>query len=409
MQQISTKNYFSLCGIRFCSSVVLWLDFILIFSTLTFIFDASAQTLALAASLYGIPALLFGPYLGSLADRFNPCIIISVSFCIRFIASCALFVAPSVELFLAFTMLKGLSNLGSTAAEVVLTRNLLTAPQIIRNTSLIMIIDQTVKIVSPLAAGILTGLSFKSAGFLLSAFVCLCGLLFVTLLSARIMRSEATCPLIPKTSNRQIYNFFKKQLTARIFLMCILSQSAALGLYDSLLSLLLKGNGQSATSFGVIVSATALGGIFAGFLFPRLYRSGSRICSTIASMCFGLAVLAVGSLSFFPAYFELNLLSLLFLLAGFAYGLTTQGLTTTLQLTCPPNKLGTTFATVRTLSIALFISFPILGGWLAELANIASVLLAAGISTTLIACTLHITHRTNHSESTSPRDSATID
>lgn len=388
MQKANSKEYFSLCGVRFCSSVVLWLDFILIFSTLTFVFDAPAKTLALAATLYGIPALLFGPYLGSLADRYDPRLIITISFGIRFFAACALFFAPTVEVFLAFIALKGLSNLGSTAAEIVLTKSLLTTSQIVKNTSIVTIMDQSIKVLSPIIAGFMTSLTVKSAGFLVSAAFCVVGLLCIaTLIQTKpnIVRSIKS----ERTSRRFIFSYFRRHTTAKIFLLCVLIQSAALGLYDSLLGLFLKNHGEDAKSFGIIVSATAVGGICSGLAFPKLYTKKNRHCSTIASTCFGVSLCAVGIVSFFPYFFSISLLSSLFFIAGFAYGLTSQGFTATLQLTCTANRLGATFATTRTLSIALFISFPVLGGWLAEISSTAYVLISAGSLTTLFACVLH--------------------
>ena len=398
-------NYLILCGVRFSSSATLWLDFILIFTTLTFIFDAPPQTLALAASLYGIPALLLGPYLGSLADRLDARQIIFAGFCIRFAAACSLFSAPSMDYFLIFTTLKGISNLGTTAAEVVLTQKLLLPSQIVKNTSVVSIMDQTLKISAPLAAGLLTGLSTKPIGFLISAGFCVIGLVLVARLPPPDKTPIAVAPTAPKYRIRLGLEYFHKYLIAQVFLYCVLLQSAALGLYDSLLGLLLKEHGYDSASFGLVVSATALGGILAGFAFPHLYSLQSRRCATVASFLFGLAILMAGLIGVFPQWFALTPMSVLFLLAGFAYGLTSQGLTTTLQLTCSTNHLGAIFATTRTLSIFLFISFPVLGGWLAGLFGTAAVIITAGAATIVSACALHFRFRDRQSTDTKTKRS----
>ncbi|MDD2006678.1 hypothetical protein NPS31_25390, partial [Pseudomonas putida] len=105
MQRLATSQYFYLYGIRLCSSATVWLDFILIFSTLTFIFNAQAQTLALAAALYGLPSLILGPYIGSLPDRYSPRAIVAVSFCIRAITATCLSHAVDLNIFLFFITL----------------------------------------------------------------------------------------------------------------------------------------------------------------------------------------------------------------------------------------------------------------------------------------------------------------
>ena len=61
------NGYGYLCGVRLSSSVTLWVDFILIFTVLTFAYDASPKTLGYAAALYGLPTLFLGPLIGVLA------------------------------------------------------------------------------------------------------------------------------------------------------------------------------------------------------------------------------------------------------------------------------------------------------------------------------------------------------
>lgn len=208
MQTLATRQYCYLYGIRLCSSATVWLDFILIFSTLTFIFDAEAHTLALAAALYGVPSLIFGPYIGSLPDRYSPRAIIAVSFCIRAITATCLLLASNLELFLLFISLKGLSNLGSTPAEIVLTARLLPPQSIIKNTSLVSITDQTIKIIAPLAAGLSITWSNSTYGFLISAGISLNGLIFVWLLSSQKKHAENFGKTKHKPNLNEVLKFF---------------------------------------------------------------------------------------------------------------------------------------------------------------------------------------------------------
>lgn len=393
MQTLSRTGYLYLCGIRLSSSVVLWLDFILIFTTLTFTFNASASSIALAASLYGLPALFLGPYLGSLADRFDPGKILAVGFFARFLTALALFSASSVELFLTFTALKGLANLGSTSAEVVLTRRLLADAQIVKNNSIVTVMDQIVKVLSPLVAGLLTSLTFKSSGFLLSAIFSIAGIFFIIILISmrrELMSAHAAARQQRTTS---FYSFFSDHPGPRLFLLCLLIQAGALGLYDSMLGLLLKELGHGSAAFGMIVSFTAVGGITAGVIFPKVYALTRFSCCLFSTLLFGSSITAVGLISFYSIPAELILFSFFFTTAGVAYGLTSQGFTTTLQINCPRSSLGSIFATTRSLSIALFITCPILGGWLAGFTNISTVLLTAGSATVMLALVLWILNR----------------
>lgn len=389
MESIRVRQYFYLYGIRFCSSATVWLDFILIFSTLTFIFDAQAETLALAAALYGLPSLILGPYIGSLPDRYSPHAIVAVSFCVRAVIAIFLFQAYSLEFFLAFIALKGLSNLGSTPAEIVLTTRLLPPESIIKNTSLVSITDQTIKIVAPLAAGLSITMSNSTYGFLISGLTSINGLVFVWLLKPNSVHKKKCNTTRQKSSLREVIDFFVSHTTAQAFLLCMLIQSAALGTYDSLLSLFMRELSLSSTSFGQAVSATALGGIIAGFAFPKLYRRHTLLCATVASSIFGVCLLTVGTAGLNYALFGNYSFPVLFLIAGFAYGLTSQGFTSTLQLTCPSNILGTAFSTARSCSISLFVVLPAAGAWLAGVTSTASVIMTTGLITLISAVLLH--------------------
>ncbi len=398
MQSLTTRQYCYLYGTRLCSSATVWLDFILIFSTLTFIFNAQAQTLALAAALYGVPSLILGPYIGSLPDRYSPRAIIAVSFCTRAITAICLLQASSLEFFLLFITLKGLSNLGSTPAEIVLTTRLLPPESIIKNTSLVSITDQTIKIIAPLAAGLSISWSNSTYGFLISALISINGLIFVWLLKPEITHTKRRGTIKNKSNLHEVLDFFVAHTTAQAFLLCMLIQSAALGTYDSLLSLFMKELSLSSASFGQVVSATAIGGIIAGLAFPKLYRRHFLLCATVASSIFGVCLSIVATAGLNPEIIKPYSFPILFLIAGFAYGLTSQGFTSTLQLTCPSKILGTAFSTARSCSISLFIVLPAAGAWLAGVTSTASVIMTAGLLTLISAGILHIyylTHETS--------------
>lgn len=390
MEIIKPRQYGYLYGLRLCSSATVWLDFILIFSTLTFVFHAQAETLALAAAVYGIPSLILGPYIGSLPDRYSPHAIIAVSFGIRAVSAICLFQASSIEFFLAFIALKGIANLGSTPAEIVLTTRLLPPEKIIKNTSLVSITDQTIKIIAPLAAGLSISLSNSTYGFLVSGLISISGLAFICLLKPNLAHTEKSHKTRQKSSLREVLDFFVSHTTAQAFLLCMLIQSAALGTYDSLLSLFMRELSLSSSSFGLVVSATALGGIISGFAFPNLYRRHILFCATVASSIFGVCLLAVATTGLNHELFGTYSFPAFFLIAGFAYGLTSQGFTSTLQLTCPSNILGAAFSTARSCSISLFIILPAAGAWLAGVMGIAYVIMVTGLITLISAVFLHM-------------------
>ncbi|WP_223503146.1 MFS transporter [Pseudomonas sp. BF-R-24] len=394
MKPPQVKGYNYLCGIRLSSSVTLWVDFILIFTVLTFGFDASPLTLGYAAALYGLPSLLLGPILGTLADHTNPFKFLIFSFAIRFIIACLLFGATTEVYFLTFVCMKGISNLGSGAAEIILTRKLLTNKALVDNISLITVIDQFIKVCSPLAAGVIASTTDKAHGFLISAAFSLFGIFCVTMLSLRTRDKK-----IHQVEKRTLGNLqalrvlLKSGPSTQLFFICALIQSAVLGCYDSLLSLFLKEVGFEAYVFGAIVSSTALGGILAGLCFKLVYPSKIYFCSTLSIFTFGLMI-AVAGLFEKPESTSIFLtLTSLFFVAGFTYGLTSLGFGVSLQKYCPASNLGTVSATARSLTLLFMIAGPIFGAWLSTLISISGVFILSGGIAIVSGGLLHFKYR----------------
>ncbi|WP_123428119.1 MFS transporter [Pseudomonas brassicacearum] len=398
MRLPQVNGYGYLCGIRFSSSVTLWVDFVLIFTVLTFGFDASPKTLGYAAALYGLPSLLLGPLFGTLADHTSPLKFLIVSFSIRFIVACLLFGANSEAYFLAFVCLKGISNLGSGAAEIILTRKLLTNKDLVNNISLITIMDQFIKVCSPLAAGIIASMADKAHGFLISASFSLFGVFCVILLSLSC-REKKIHNLEKRSfgSLEALKVLLRSGPSTQLFFICALIQSAVLGCYDSLLSIFLKDIGFEAYIFGVIVSSTALGGILAGLCFKLVYPSRISLCSTLSLLIFGLMVVIAGSLPKPESISTLSILILTFFFAGFAYGLTSLGFGVTLQKYCPLSNLGTVSATARSLTLLFMIVGPIFGAWLSTFISISGVFVLSGGIAVFFGALLHLKYRDNFS------------
>jgi MFS family permease len=374
--------------------VTFWVDFILIFTVLTFGYDASPQTLGYAAALYGIPTLFLGPLIGTLADHISPVKFLLISFTFRFIVACLLFGADSEYIFLALVCLKGISNLGSGAAEIILTRKLLSNKDLVSNISLITIMDQFIKICSPLAAGIIASMSDKAYGFLISAFFSLSGVFCVILLSVNTRQKE-----IHESEKRSFGSLKALKVlldtgpSTQLFFICALIQSAVLGCYDSLLSLHIKNIGLDAYAFGVIVSSTALGGIIAGLSFKLVYPHRIFFCSTLALLAFGAMVATAGLLTEPGNFATLTILVLVFSIAGYAYGLTSLAFGLTLQKYCPLPNLGTVSATARSLMLIFMITGPIFGAWLSTFVSIGGVFFVSGVSAIFCGALLHIKYR----------------
>jgi MFS family permease len=385
------NGYWSLCAIRFSTSFVAWVDFILIFSTLSFVFRVSTETIGLAAAFYGLPPLLLGPLAGRLADRVNPFLLVTCSFVLRCTASCSLYLAGDAGVFLALVAFKGVSNLGAVPAEVVLTRRLLTDRQIVSNTALVSVVNQFIKVCSPLAAGIVVASTDRPVGFLLSAACAVAGLLFCTILWLQQGGSLQALGTKPKGegSFAAIKAFYWRGPATRLLLFCSLAQSAVLGFYDSMLGSLLSTSGFGASAFGLVVSATGLGGIVAGIAFKSLYPARVLVCSTVSLMVYGVCILGAGLLASLHSAFTLAILLLVFFCSGITFGLTSMAFAVVLQTQCSPAHLGFISSSVWSLTLALLVSGPVLGGFIAAVTSIQSAFVIAGGTALCIGLALH--------------------
>src|SRR5689334_21882809 len=95
----NVSGYLAVTTLRTCSSIILWVDFTLIFSLLSYHWHAEPTTVGLATALYGLPGLMLGPFFGRLADLKNPIFLLYGSYIARGITSLLLVFSPTMDTF----------------------------------------------------------------------------------------------------------------------------------------------------------------------------------------------------------------------------------------------------------------------------------------------------------------------
>ncbi len=169
-------GYRYLLAARTTSSVIVWVDFTLIFSSLTYYWHASPTMVGVASALYGLPGLLLGPWFGRLADRKDALTVLLCSYAVRGATSLLLIAAPDIHFFVLFVFLKGLGNLGAMPAEQVVLRSMLERSQLVANASIVTMLDQLTKIAAPLLGALAAAWYSPIAGFGLCAALSVLGL-----------------------------------------------------------------------------------------------------------------------------------------------------------------------------------------------------------------------------------------
>ncbi len=380
MTSLSTvPGYKALLAARCTSSVALWLDFTLIFSLLSYHWHANAITIGMSSALYGLPGLVLGPFLGSLADRRNPLMMLVISYLARGVTSVLLIVAPDLQLFVLLVLIKGIANLGAMPAEQILIRSMLNKEQLVSNASVMTAVDQFTKICAPLAAAGLTGIYRPAAGLGLSAALAMVGILCLPALRrVALARAQQMVTGCSKWHYGPLLQLVRENRRFRQAFACVLWLTAILGLYDPQLSLFLKEEGMPAAAFGMIVSFTAGGALAGALAFRTLHRRYGRHLPSGGLVAFGLTVLLPGGLAAGGVAIPLPLWLALWIANGCAYGLTAMSFGVTLQQESPAEAVGTVSAAARSAQLGVLVLGPLLGALMAGLFGIPLVFVLSG-------------------------------
>lgn len=365
---------------RILNSIAVWVDFTLIFTVMSFHFNAPAYQLGIAAALYGFPGLLLGPFIGQLADRYSPVVILLTSSFGRFATSLWLATSTHQELFLLGILLKGISNLGASPAEQILIRELLNKEQILLTVALCNIIDQCIKIISPLFVSAISAIVNLQGGFYLTAVMAL----ITALLSIRmgfiigwVKKSIIVTETLPNFN--LVYNIIRKSSILFSSFSVVLAASLTLGSYDSILSILLRNQGFGPGTFGIIVSSTAAGAILSGFLFKKIYALFSNqwlmICGLIG---FSVTVLSAGTLCLIFDNLHLYIFCTIWFINGFCYACIVMSFSIVLQNEAPTNMLGVISTSCRSVQLATLVAGPVIGSGVAHYIGIPMTFVIAG-------------------------------
>ncbi len=371
---------------RVISSGIVWVDFTLIFSLLSYHWHADAATIGVASALYGLPGLFLGPFFGALADRLNPVTILIVSYLARCLSSVLLMVVPDVNLFVLLVLIKGLANLGATPAEQVVVRSMLSKEQFVSNASVMTTLDQLTKICAPLLGAGMASLHHPVVGFGFSAGLGLAGALCVSLLKKHVEMSTRNEASRQAPRHLQaLLSLVRDNGTFRMAFIAAIAQTAVLALYDPLLALFLRGKGMPTAVFGMIVSSTAAGAILGALVFKRLRAKSEQGTATIGLAAFGLTVAVPGLLAVADIAIPAGVLLAFWVANGGCYGLTAMSFGVTLQQQCTHPMIGTVSATARSVQLAVLVLGPLAGAALSSLVGIPLVFVLSGVLAMLVA------------------------
>lgn len=374
-----TKGYILFVLMRFISSIIIWIDFTSIFSNISFYWHADPFIIGICSTLYGVPGLLLGPFIGHLADKWGPYKILTLSYTFRSLTSLMLFMASSITFFIVFVFIKSVGNLGVMPAEQLLIKHMLNEEQIIDNASILTIIDQFTKIFSPLIMVALTLYFAPNYGFFISFIMAVIAFLLVFIMQHRLpyLNDDKSNESI-KRNIQVIKSMFIENLTFRYGLIFSLFQSLILGLYDPMLTIILREQGYGAEAFGSVVSATAVGALLGAIIFKRLFLNISISLTTLSMAGFGLSIFIPGLLGTINVQIALIIFIMLWILNGACYALTAMNFNVILQHETQKNLIGIVSATLRSAQLFMIIIGPLVGSVFAQLIGVNELFTICG-------------------------------
>ncbi|CNB81466.1 enterobactin exporter EntS [Yersinia frederiksenii] len=365
---------------RVFNSISVWIDFTLIFTIMSFHFNAPAYQLGIAAVLYGFPGLLLGPFIGQLADRYSPVVILLASSLARLTTSLWLATETNQELFFIGIFLKGISNLGFSPAEQILIRELLNKEQILSTIALSNISDQCIKIASPLFVSFISTTINLQSIFYLTAIMTLTTVLLTIRMGfivGWVKKPKIATETLPRF--RLAYNIIRKKPGFYSSFLVIMAASLTLGLYDSILSALLREQGFGPNTFGIIVSCTAAGAIFSGFLFKKTHSLfGNQWLMILGLIGFSITVLIAGTFCLIFDNLHIYIFCTIWFINGFCYSCIMMSFNIVLQNEAPTSMLGIISTSCRSAQLATLVAGSVIGSGFAHYIGIPMTFVIAG-------------------------------
>ncbi|MGI2030337.1 MFS transporter, partial [Endozoicomonas acroporae] len=266
-----------------------WLDIFLIFAMPVFVWDASPSEIALIASIFGLPSLFLGPFVGAYLDRTNPFKSMVVGSILRTALSVGIIFSFDIISFGVLVFLKGIANLIYWPSSTILTNHVVTKDDRVSFFSLQGTIDQIIKVSTPLVAGfIVIGTSYSFAFFISAFFSFLCTLSLIGL-----KKSYTYKELLEKRSIKNLLgdvlnglsSIKDLNITLKLTIFISICMSLTLAIYDPHLSAFLKSSGLGESTYSLAVSFTGVGAVL-GAISVRLWFSDAKAISLVRSGLF---------------------------------------------------------------------------------------------------------------------------
>jgi MFS family permease len=384
------KGFMTLMVAQAISSIGDWLSMIAVITMVGLKWHASPMEVSFIILCLAVPMALFGPFTGTLADRYNRKGLMIISDVIR--AGLILILAIADTIWIVYICLFTIGVFSSFFVPAKNGKLKEVVPQDDMKSAMAItsMIDSSTKIIGPLLSGALVTVFgakmvffIDSLTFIVSA--CLISLLPKGVPLATDVRNQ-TSPSF-KTEMLVGFSFIKSKLHLLVGMFFLGFSLLILQLSDSQIIVLLRElPSVSPDLFGYIVTASGIGMLVSGMLLAK--KTGYQAYNVMLLGVCGIGI-SFGMMALFT-YYEVAYNIIWGPVFGFIGGFTATFVfvpfQTTVQMDTPVHLTGRVFGVINSVTTTATIIGPLLGGYLATVIGVvptfiitASLLIVAAV------------------------------
>ncbi|MED3924610.1 MFS transporter [Priestia megaterium] len=356
-------------------------DMFAVMTLFTYVWHANSLWITLIPVAYALPSILLSQAAGNLADRYDKVQLMFLSELVRLLFTCLLFFTDEPLLALGVLTLRSMSSVMKVPAQLAYVREVVKEDQLLQASTLQNIMFQISKVVGPFLGAAALTFTTPKACILANAAACIIsiGVLFSLKKSGNKTQRQAARAHQSKESLSNGWKIvFQHSILLRVVILFHLSYFVVM-LVDAQISIFLRDVlPHHPEMLGWLLSGIGLGALATGVYLNRK----KQVHHPFRLLSLGL--LLFGGALFFISCFNPAVMSRYFILIAAPIGGAGVGLNLLLfnyivQTYSDKKHLGKVYGFINTLTSAVLLTAPLLGGMVVKLAGAQTTFLTAAI------------------------------
>ncbi|WP_409296901.1 MFS transporter [Peribacillus sp. SCS-26] len=377
------KQYVYLISSQLVSNLGDWLDLLALMALVSINWQASPMQLTGLMLCFSIPIILWGPFAGVLADRYDRKKLMIIADLARAAAALGVVFAPSIWVLYALIFFKSSFSALFIPAKNGKLKEIVPETQMQQAVSLSAMIDNGSKVLGPMISGLAVASIGVQLAFYLDAASFVVSALLLLGLKSSLSPAVSESAMDKKKGLFQEMGAgfaFLKTMPAMLFGLIVMSSALlVLQIADTQIMILLRDiPGEPVNLVGYAMSASG-----AGMFIMSAYLSKKKITSLTGYMSAGAIIVGGGFAGVVfltglpPAALNFILPALFFFVGGAAAGIFIP-FNVLAQKSTPVHMSGRTFGTINSVTTIAAIIGMVLGGILVETLGIKTAFVMSG-------------------------------